>query len=362
MINDFCRLLSNGILFTNAGYNDNVKYKPCCHFSVDFEISSKEQFDINRKNISSINRWTPYCNKCKKFEDSGVDSARIRSNEEIKSNGLDIEIQIDNSCNAACITCNEWLSTTWKKYNNKINKKPTFLITKPRIENNLLKIIEVLDFENIEINSITFYGGEPFSTDTHIKILSLIPDEKSKDIELSYNTNGSYQLNDSDIDILKKFKSVDISFSLDGIITVFEYHRWPLIWKNVENNFDRTLNLEKIYNFNVDVGSTLTPLNIFYFKDLEDWLDKKSKNYGRKIILEFWPAFGVMSLSSVNIEYRNKLLEMYSNNKKMIGYINSQPFEQKSYDEFLKHLSFHDIHRNLDWRKTFPEVAKFYDK
>jgi pyruvate-formate lyase-activating enzyme len=364
MINKFCKILSNGILFTNVGYEDKVKYKPCCFFSKEFEIDSPGQFQMARRFVSSINDWTPYCQKCKNFEDSGVSSARMEYNRENYDDGVSIEIQIDRTCNAACITCGEWSSTTWSKYNNKIKGKPASIILKPKTESNFQKVVSNLDFKDIKISSIHILGGEPFATDTHLRILSLIPEEKTKDIFVSYTTNGSYPLTYKEIEVFKKYKMIDFSFSFDGINEVFDYHRWPLRWHQIEKNFNETIELCQQYNINVliGVGCTLTPLNIFYLKNLYEWKEEKYKKYNKEIELDFWPAFGVMSLAGIDQIYREKLFEMYSNNAQLLGYINSQPFTQYAVNELLKHLNFHDIHRNLDWRKTFPEVAKFYDK
>jgi organic radical activating enzyme len=360
MINKFCRALSHRVLFTNVGVNDNIKYKPCCFFTREFEISSLKNFEATRILVSSIKDWTPYCQKCKNFEDAGVKSARLEINEETIDDGIDLEIQLDKTCNAACITCGEWSSTTWQKYNKNISNQSTKFVIKPDVVPNFQKILNVFDFTKYKIRSIHILGGEPFANDTHLKILSQIPDEHKSNIEVAYTTNGSYKIESETLEVLEKFKEVDFAFSLDGIEKVFEYHRWPLKWHQVEDNFLDLAFKTKNYNFSLSIGSTLTPLNIFYFDQLERWSSSISKEFNIDIELDFWPAFGVMSLASINQEYRNILSNKYQGNNKLVNYIKSQPYTNYSITEFLKHISFHDTHRKLNWQETFYDIKQYF--
>lgn len=360
MINQFCKALSNRVLFTNVGYNDNIKYKPCCFFSKEFELDSPQKFQAARILVSSIKTWTPYCYKCKNFEDSGVKSARHDANEDDVSDGIDLEIQLDKTCNAACITCGAWSSTTWQKYNNNIIGKSTKFVIKPNIVSNLEKILKVFDFKKNKIRSIHILGGEPFANDTHLQILSHIPLEYRSSIDVAYTTNGGYKLSQQCLDILGTFKEVDFTFSLDGTNEIFNYHRWPLRWTQVESNILDLISKIENYNFTISVGSTLTPFNIFYFDQLEYWINDISKKYNIDIEFDFWPAFGVMSLASINQDYRNLLFEKYKNNEQLLNYIKSQPYTDYAFDELLKHVNFHDIHRKLNWQNTFSEIAMYF--
>lgn len=362
MSNKFCRALSNRILFTNVGSSDSIKYKPCCFFTKEFEITSLKEFQATSMIVGAIKDWTPFCQKCKTFENSGSRSFRQEVNQDYIENpndGIDIEIQMDKTCNAACITCGDWSSTTWQKYNNNIKNISTKLVIKPDTESNISKIKDIIDFDNLKINSITFLGGEPFANKNHIRILECISNNVSKNITLEYITNGSYLLDKECYNEFKRFNSIAFMFSLDGYKDIFDYHRWPLKWNTIEENFINLLE-EKFLDFTVSVGSTLTPLNIFYFDQLETWVNKLSLDYKKEIELNFWPAYGTMSLNAVTPDYRKLLETKYANNQRILNYLKSQPYAEYSHNEFLKHINFHDPKRKLSWKETFPDLIKFY--
>jgi organic radical activating enzyme len=365
MTNQFCRALSHKIFFTNLSTSNLVNYKPCCFFTKDITVSNKEQFNNARKIISSINNWTPLCQKCKNFEIAGVKSPRIDSNEddlEGDEDSIELEIQMDKTCNAACITCGEWSSTTWSKYNNKINNISTQFIIKPDTEPNVKKILDLIDFEKTSLRSILFLGGEPFANDSHLDILKNVPSNKTSNIRLSYTTNGSYDISDKCLEVFSKFKEVDISYSLDGIGEVFNYHRWPLNWDTVENNFKKILSYDTSKRISVSIGCTLTALNVFYFDQLEQWVDKLSKEFNKPIVLDVNPAYGVMTLASMPIEYVNTLKIKYANNENLLGCIaSSQPHTEYAKKELLKHIEYHDLHRKISWKETFPDIVKYFN-
>jgi DNA-directed RNA polymerase subunit N (RpoN/RPB10) len=360
MVNKFCKALSNRILFTNVGSSDSVKYKPCCFFTTDLPIGNRRQFESMRKFTSSINNWTTFCKKCKNFEDNGVASSRVEFNKEYLEEGIDLEIQMDKTCNAACITCGDWSSTTWQKYNQKINNLSTKFVIKPDVTSNVEKIIDLIDFSTINLRSINILGGEPFANDSHLKILRQIPDNVAQGAELSYTTNGSYALDSECLDVFQKFKDVTFTFSLDGVENVFNYHRWPLIWDRVEENFESILSY-KDYNFSAGIGTTLTSFSIYYHDRLENWVRKLESKYNKPIDIDFWPAFGVMSLAGIPPALREVLKTKYSYNEKLVNYMNSQPYTQYAYNELLKHVEYHDSHRKLSWRETFPEIVEYFN-
>jgi hypothetical protein len=364
MNNQFCNALSNKIFFTNLGTSNIVNYKPCCFFTKDIPVSNKQQFDNARKFISSINTWTPFCHKCKDFEKVGAKSPRNDSNEqalEEAEGSISLEIQMDKTCNAACITCGDWSSTTWSKYNNNINKVSTQFVIKPDIEPNVEKILNFIDFEEMPIRSILFLGGEPFANDSHLEILKRIPSHKAANIGLSYTTNGSYDISDQCLEMFSKFREIDISFSLDGVGDIFNYHRWPLKWDIVEDNFEKILSYDNSKKISLSIGCTLTALNIFYFDQLENWTRKLSEKYNKPISLYTNPAYGVMTLASVTPEFVDILTSKYSDNEQLLGCIaSSQPYTEYSKKELLKHIEYHDPHRKLSWKETFPEIVKYF--
>jgi len=67
------------------------------------------------------------------------------------------------------------------------------------------------------IKQFDFYGGEPFLSKKMWQLLKIAADSGvSKNIALHYNTNGTVWPT-RDIESWKDFKSINLSFSIDGI-------------------------------------------------------------------------------------------------------------------------------------------------
>lgn len=198
------------------------------------------------------------CEACVQQEKLGGLSRRQHSNEVWLSEHGNFEDVLNNDapykldfwtgnlCNLACSTCNYKNSSTWFSLLNKANKAgKTDLIHKGNLSWNLDYSYEYKkeDIPNIDFKNMLFLhfnGGEPLNTDSHLKILNLIPEERRKDVFVLYNTNGTVRvdLSEEKWKIFRDFRSVDLCFSLDGIRDTFEYIRWPAKWETVRSNID----------------------------------------------------------------------------------------------------------------------------
>lgn len=147
---------------------------------------------------------------------------------------------VGNLCNLACNTCTSYYSSTWntllqrpaghdRNHRNSIDIKEWKPITEdpPNI-----------DYKNLEW--IHFNGGEPLLTATHLKTLEKIPKEQRSSVRVEYNTNGTVKVdtNSEKYKIFKEFRSVTMTYSIDGIDDVFEEIRWPAKWNKVRDNID----------------------------------------------------------------------------------------------------------------------------
>ena len=120
MANKFCRYLSNGYRIQSTG--NKLTWRPCCWYSQEYQIDSP-LFNQVKEKISKIDSWTPACGQCKSIEDSGMydKSPRARSALDVADENapdnhpVRYEINLDQTCNAACIMCSPAFSTTWEK-------------------------------------------------------------------------------------------------------------------------------------------------------------------------------------------------------------------------------------------------------
>jgi MoaA/NifB/PqqE/SkfB family radical SAM enzyme len=167
--------------------------------------------------------WPAECVRCQEIEKEGPSSIRIHALALDESTKIDDYLQVggvlDNLCNAACLTCNERLSTRIGNLNGPgfpvINNLDRFWqLPQPRIV-------------HLDIN-----GGEPAYSKNYKRLLTNLPPNLKT---LRVNTNCSTVLTELE-DIARRGIEVTVTVSCDGIGSVFELVRWPLTWNNFYNN------------------------------------------------------------------------------------------------------------------------------
>lgn len=364
--------MSNGYHFTY----DQVK--PCCWIKntsapiLDAD-AVQEQFD----RLQKIKDWIPECVYCYKLEKAGTESPRTRaftqdifSDTDAVGDIVKVEIQIDEECNAACLVCSPWNSTTWGQYVDKTvnakvldEEKVKIYFKNTKVEDRLASVINIVNFDKIKL--LHFFGGEPFINDTHLKILQQVPHPENT--RLVYTSNASVFPSDETIEIWQKFKNVHVGLSLDGIEEHFNYLRWPLQWNQVTAVLEkyRALCSDK---FTINCSFTATPLNIFYIDRYNAW----SANFFKDISKDYadgetWfsnphptSPNGAVNLYCIPAELQDAVKSKYGADSRIAKII--EPFNADKYEAFIKYIEFHDQHRKLNWRKTFSEVEHYFPK
>lgn len=263
-----------------------------------------------------------------------------------------LDINIDYTCNSACVTCGPTLSTTWQRELKIKGPAPRPLIEK------FLHSLDKLDLSQIE--EIAIWGGEPFLTNTHIEILEYFVDKGlASQIRLMYNTNGTCRINDQTKILLEKFKFVRISFSIDAVHDRFHYIRYPAHWNQVESNLlwwkD---NLP--HNSMLSITITVSFLNAFYINEVIQWHRENFafSKFGDPIEIYSHPAEGHYAL-----DYLPYSASIYL--KSIDGYEldwvqNFQNIGSKSHllDKTLDLIKQNDLRRNLNLVDFCPEVAE----
>lgn len=352
--------------------------EPCCWIGNSKKLNIVNATDADFKEYKSqleqINDWIPECNFCREKELKGIDSPRQLAdtnmtgvgiyNEEEIGNITSLELQIDSNCNAACLMCGEYNSTTWQKYNiggidNKTNSnKEIDLLANNKTQERLKSIIKFVDLS--KINLIVFLGGEPLGVDLHKQLLRLVQQNKPlNQVALRYITNGSVRPDLETIDLWKQSKSVKIVFSIDGIGEHFNYLRWPLQWNQVESNIRYFIDLN-IPSVTFGISSVISPFNIFYYDRYLEWEANIFKD--SNMTQGFSKAFestGAVNTSSIPPGLINEISKKYLNHPWLVKRM--RQFDSGCYDTFIKYVTTHDQKRNLDWKKVFPEIVQYFD-
>lgn len=364
MSNNFCKYLSN---------QSRVEYgqlRPCCWFTESVDVINAEAVKTFQEELDKITDWKTAngrCNECKTREEKNLFSPRLQSlNREAFYNITDntktsIEIQIDKDCNAACLICGPWNSTTWEKYNNKIKGIPIKDVADPKIAaiEFINKLTTAIDFSGTR--EILFLGGEPLRTNSHIRLLKKIKDPANTVVK--YTTNGSYLPDPETLEVWSKFKHIMLQFSIDGIGEHFNYLRWPLQWQQVEKNLRLLLEYPASNIKLTPFSYTTTPFSLFYHDQYETWA--KTFFYGTGIDADDmfkrpWQPRGntPMGLGAVPLELQNDIKEKYGPDHSITQLL--EPFSGIQYRKFINYIRENDKHRQTTWSEVFPEMQKYY--
>lgn len=362
MPNEFCRFLSNGYRFKASG--DDLTYSPCCWYRKEISVYHAD-FATQKQQISAIKDWTPECGACKQIEDSNVYgkfSPRARSFYEIADDSVPddvpvwLEVSFDDTCNAACVICGPWHSTTWQKQQVKFGVIESVPLKRGALDF-LDDITTKFSFEHIR--SVSFLGGEPFLSPVPLLICRQLAaiHGSLRPITVHFQTNGSVLPDPELWDLLKDCAKLKLSFSIDGVDNRFEWLRYPLRWQRINEVVEK---FKTLSNSNVayTVLSSLNPLNCFYFDEIEHWC----KNIFQGV--QLFPikpnrVIGTLDLAYTPVKLRFEIYQRYG-----MDHVVSKMFSNLEFwrdKKFLDYVEWLDGNRKLNWRNVFPEIAPLFD-
>ena len=173
------------------------------------------------------------------------------------------KIDTSSTCNATCVTCGPYNSSSWLQLlrKNKQSSPAKNWQIKPLVADQLI------DYRTTK--GIILRGGEPLMSETNFHMLEQLVLANNTDCYISLNTNGSITPTVDQEVILKHFKNLNFSFSIDGIGPVFEYLRYPLKWNKLEENIQWC----RDRNIDVSVNCTVSNLSVFYLDQTIAWFD-----------------------------------------------------------------------------------------
>jgi MoaA/NifB/PqqE/SkfB family radical SAM enzyme len=249
-----------------------------------------------RKNMIEGNKIKS-CNLCYLQEDSGRKSYRqlhnsewehllgskkieqivdksIENNLEVDTPPVYLDLRMGNTCNLKCRMCNPFNSSLITKEHFKLfDKSKTYAnIFKKNFGSNpewlneqayrdqfndkkiWKEIYEVLP----TLEKLYLTGGEPTLIKNNIKVLEkLIELNKQNNTKIFLNTNCTYS-GKNFLELLSKFKEMDISPSIDGVGEVNNYIRGSKKWENIYQN------CKNILSVNNKISANITPVLQIY--------------------------------------------------------------------------------------------------
>ena len=359
----YCPRIHHGLMLSDIEKN-SLSYSVCCWADQLIQTQDKIDFfhpdlvDLRAKNQKQLLPES-FCAKCVVQEDTGKKSMRLgyaetHGEETYHTDIQYLDIDIDYTCNLACVTCGPKYSTTWR---NELGIKG--IGVRPNIGDFIKTKLQKLDLSSLK--ELRIWGGEPFLTLTHKQILQHLVDSTDvSKIKLMYNTNGTQRIDQSTKELIEKFEFARISFSIDGTGDQFGYLRYPAKWTEVQENlFWWQQNLP--HNSMLSLTVTASILSVLYLDQVYDWCKQNfSKSvFGDDIEIYTHQAFGIYGLETMP--------------DSMIAYFKSktnycQPWlqelsilgqQQHNLEKVISELSKNDHRRNSNLATVMPEVAEF---
>jgi hypothetical protein len=363
-------MLSNGYKI-NVTWNNQLEWSPCCFYSKKTILTDTEAFNKALEYTSTATGWLPECRTCYRMEESGATGTNPR-NASFRKIPIDVEngkcasleINVDLLCNAACLSCGAYASSTWKKYEYKHGltdygpqEKTVYIDRADKCFTDLINTVDLSHLQHLNI-----LGGEPMYGIINLKILKHLHkvNPALDQIMLEYQSNGSISPTEEVMELWKSFKGINFSLSLDGVGERFNYLRWPLKWHRIEKNVDFLLSNTDVM---IDVNATVNPLSVWYFDELEDWVnntipkDRLTPRYHNPVRANRCQS--PMDLNLTPLELRKDIILKYGEEHKLSKIFSNLEFNPNCKSMF-DHINKHDAIRKLNWQEVFPAVTKYF--
>ena len=237
-LDHFVRFNSNGTV-SRCGHMINAP-----HFASLEDMEASSWLAKTREKMQS-GEWPAECVRCQEVEKESPSSIRIHAlaldERTERRDYLQVGGVLDNICNAACMTCNETLSTRIGSLNSR--GFPVY--------NNLDNFYKLPQdrIVHLDIN-----GGEPSYSKNYKKLLANLPPNLKT---LRLNTNCSTVLYELE-SIYQRGIEVTVTVSCDGIGPVHDSVRWPIPWQEFYNN----LMIYRSMPVRLNLWTTVSVLNV----------------------------------------------------------------------------------------------------
>lgn len=234
-------------------------------------LQCKQCFELEKNELKS-DRTENFLMEEKELEERLL--ATDRDGHFDESSIQSLELQLTNLCNFACRTCGPHNSTSWAKdyvFLSGKNARETYI----RPFSDSAQLSKSLSSTLKTAKRVFFIGGEPLIQPEHYHILDELSAHQNFDCEINYTTNlsrlGLGKLNV--LDYWKKFRSIKLTVSLDGLAHKGEYIREGFKWSEFEKNLK--LIQESSIDLELRCNITVSLLNILDINEIISYCLRK---------------------------------------------------------------------------------------
>lgn len=319
-------------------------------------------FMENNKQVSHREHYNRYYNL--KNKDRYKEDLKKLKLDTLK-NPLYAEIHISNLCNLKCLTCNERDSSKFHAENKSLGISENSNIDYTKIIEDKRKAI--LDVVTPDLKFLDIRGGETMLIPEIKEILSCLPEERTKNIILKIQTNGTIFPDNIWISIFKKFKNTKVNISIDAHGSDNHYIRYPSTWEDI----CKTLEFFKEHNIKFIINTVLSNLNLLVLPKLLDWIHENQylnylyilknpahyryTNLPKKLLQRSMQDLQKFKKSFVNrdtnIVIENLISNLYNNDIKD---------DDQNWQKFKKEIIMRDTVRKNSIFKILPELKEYF--
>lgn len=194
---------------------------------------------------------------------------------------IDLQIDLSDVCNGACVMCHPNLSTRLRADYIKLAKVDDELgeaVVAPRaipwVEDPVIFekfVASLIALPNIKY--LHLLGGETLVLDSFYEICErLIAADKAKDIILGLTTNCTVW-NEKLIPLLTQFKSVHLGLSIESVNPINDYIRYPATITEVKSTISNFLKLRETFpELFISLRITPTLFTIYYLDEVFQYM------------------------------------------------------------------------------------------
>jgi len=356
-------------MYIDRHNSDHVQVAPCCqaHSSIekveDFDFNTsphltqlRQQFDRGEK--------PKECARCWKVEDHGGRSRRHGAIEFFQLPKIDRSVSLHSidynatwACNLACVMCGPTYSSFWAKQENLDNEGLTIIGRHFRNQNSVLDNVDITGLKQVHFN-----GGEPLLNNDHTDLLGRLEKQQVlKNVNVSYNTNGTIMPNSKTIDLWSQARLVKLYFSIDAVGPAFEYVRWPGVWSQTCKNMldmKRDLPSNVMFGFNSTVGC----YNLFEMADVWNWFDQNISTNREGDDSDFcWQFANKFDPNYLNSDIKNLAIEQLKSIPAFDGLVKHLELETPQDHSWMQYLSRLDSTRGTSWMHSL-KIANYINE
>ena len=324
------------------------------------------------------------------------------NSEYLESKEIDLlEISIGSTCDLKCVYCSKNCSSQWALEdfaNNNITKEEFKSLTRKDVDPAIDKVFWEWynDFAKFNVKHINIKGGEPlvipYFYEIMEKLIMYSNDSADFDVTIITNLNTS---NEARINLffdylaqLQKTRLVHVYVSMESLYEKAEYIRNGLQWENFEKNLRNLIVLSRQNsNINVAFMPTINLLSITSLPKFVIWIKELQEQYHGLLTAKCNMAdneFSPLNLTYHFAKYTQEALDTikFMRDKRFPGQwdwqnfykhiegihnviesnINLDAINTKSIKKLINLLEKIDKNRHTDYKVTFKDYLKFFDK